>query len=75
MGTQVRQYVDSSKEQIGSNFFSIQGAETLLFYIHRSFSIIGYSVSSMDLQPNSKGSLELIENSANHSCTHRNFCS
>lgn len=40
MGTQVRQYVDSSKEQIGSNFFSIQGAETLLFYIHRSFSIV-----------------------------------
>ena len=40
MGTQVRQYVDSSKEQIGSNFFSLQGAETLLFYIHRSFSIV-----------------------------------
>jgi cytochrome c oxidase assembly protein subunit 15 len=40
MGTRVRQYVDSSKEQIGSNFFSIQGAETLLFYIHRSFSIV-----------------------------------
>jgi cytochrome c oxidase assembly protein subunit 15 len=40
MGTQVRQYVDSSKEQIGSNFFSLQGAETLLFYIHRSFSIL-----------------------------------
>jgi cytochrome c oxidase assembly protein subunit 15 len=40
MGTRVRQYVDSSKEQIGSNFFSLQGAETLLFYIHRSFSIV-----------------------------------
>ena len=40
MGTQVRQYVDSSKEQIGSNFFSLQGAEILLFYIHRSFSIL-----------------------------------
>jgi cytochrome c oxidase assembly protein subunit 15 len=40
MGTQVRQYVDASKEQIGSNFFSLQGAETLLFYIHRSFSIL-----------------------------------
>ena len=40
MGTQVRQYVDSLKEQIGSNFFSLQGAETLLFYIHRSFSIV-----------------------------------
>jgi cytochrome c oxidase assembly protein subunit 15 len=40
MGTQVRQYVDSSKEQIGSNFFSLQGAETFLFYVHRSFSIL-----------------------------------
>ena len=40
MGTQVRQYVDASKEQIGNVSFSLQGAETLIFYIHRSFSII-----------------------------------